>query len=321
MSRIERLINLIAGLLEAPRPLTAEDIRTRIAGYDQDSHEAFRRAFERDKEALRDMGVPLELRATDPLAEQDDGYIIPKERYYLPELDLEPDEIAALRIATETVLGATELGAAAGLRKLSMAEEVPSRPGPRVVAGADVGLADPQLAEVHSAMLERHPIEFAYEDGRGNHSSRRVEPWGLVHRAGHWYLVGLDRRERDQRTFRVGRIVPPVRRLQGTYEVPEGFDAAARVGAEAWEFGPDQGLRVRVRFDASTRWWAEQNLAHLDMDEALEGALDVSMAAANADAVLGWVIGWHGTVTIVEPDSLVDRLVSHLEPWTGPSPP
>ena len=73
MQRIERLLNLIAALLDSSRPMTAEEIRTRIAGYDQANPEAFRRAFERDKVALRDMGIPLEVRSTDPFAEQADA--------------------------------------------------------------------------------------------------------------------------------------------------------------------------------------------------------------------------------------------------------
>jgi proteasome accessory factor B len=79
MRRIERLINLIAALLDTRHPMTAEEIRSRIAGYDQGSHDAFRRAFERDKDSLRHMGIPLELVPTDPFSEVPDGYIIPKD--------------------------------------------------------------------------------------------------------------------------------------------------------------------------------------------------------------------------------------------------
>src|SRR5688572_29113300 len=89
MRRIERLINLIAALLETSRPMTAEEVRRDIAGYDQANFDSFRRAFERDKESLRAMGIPLETRPVSPDAFSDhvEGYIIPKERYYLPELD------------------------------------------------------------------------------------------------------------------------------------------------------------------------------------------------------------------------------------------
>src|SRR5687768_17612015 len=61
MRRIERLINLVAALLETSRPMTADDIRNDIAGYaEAASFEAFRRMFERDKEALRAIGIPVE---------------------------------------------------------------------------------------------------------------------------------------------------------------------------------------------------------------------------------------------------------------------
>src|ERR671916_3228940 len=119
MRRIERLVNLIAALLETLRPLTAEDIRHQVAGYGGTSLEAFRRSFERDKETLRDMGVPLEIVPTDAFSEQADGYIIPKDKYYLPELDLEPEELAALKLAADAVMSGGDQ-AGAGLMKLSI---------------------------------------------------------------------------------------------------------------------------------------------------------------------------------------------------------
>jgi len=313
--RIERLINLIAALLEAPRPLTAEEIRREIAGYNQDSHEAFRRAFERDKEALRAMGVPLELRATDPFAEQPDGYIIPKERYYLPDLDLEPDELAALRLASETVLGGGGDEAESGLLKLSMGDE----PGPWLqrgaVAATNLGISDPHLGEVYSALTDRRPIQFSYEDARGRRTARRVEPWSLVHRGGHWYLVGRDRDAGDQRTFKLSRIASPVRPQDGSYTVPASFDAGRSIGAEAWEFGPDEPEEVTVRFSATTRWWAEQNLPELPARDGPSGALDVDMRAGNVAALIAWVIGWHGRVWILAPPPLRTRVLEHLRPW------
>lgn len=316
MRRIERLINLIAALLEARSPMTADEIREHIAGYDQDSFEAFRRSFERDKEALRAMGVPLELRKSHALAEQPDGYIIPKERYYLPELDLEPDELAALRLASETVLGRGDGGADAGLLKLTMAEE-PGSPVGRGVVAANVGVEDPHLGDVYSALVDRRPIEFSYEDSRGRRSTRRVEPWGLVHRGGYWYLLGRDYEAGAQRTFKLSRIASEVRARDGSYDIPESFDGAGAVPAEAWEFGPDEPRAVTVRFDAGVRWWAEQNLARLPSREAYDGALDLDLPTGNVAALLGWVVGWHGRVTILSPPALRRRLLAHLAPWLG----
>src|SRR5918997_665224 len=238
MRRIERLVNLIAALLETHRPLTAEDIRHQVAGYGGTSLEAFRRSFERDKETLRDMGVPLEIVPTDAFSEQADGYIIPKDRYYLPELDLEPEELAALKLASEAMLGRGEKDADAGAR----------------------------------------------------------------------------------RTFKLSRIRSAIRTVPGRYEIPASFDADD-VPAESWEFGPDAVDAVTVRFAPEVKWWAEQNLTHLDPRLGPGDAVEVDVPTGNVAALLGWVVGWHGTVTIVSPDAVRERLAEHLAPYLEPSSP
>jgi proteasome accessory factor B len=317
MPRIERLINLIAALLEARRPLTAEEIHERIAGYEQSSHEAFRRAFERDKEALRQMGIPVELRPLDPLQEQEVGYTIAPERYYLPDVDLEPDELAALAIARDALAGG-DAHAASGLLKLSVAGDASPPSGPRVVTTADVRVGDPRLGAIYAAVLERRAIEFSYTDAHGRRSKRHVEPWSLVHRAGHWYVRGRDVRAGERRTFKVARMGEAVKLRAETFVAPVG-DRAAGIGVEAWEFGGDEITEVWVRFAAGARWWAEQNLAGLERAERADGALDVLMSTANADALIGWVIGWGGAVTIVSPPELRGRVREHLRPWLEPA--
>src|SRR5438874_4639806 len=102
MDRLERLINLTAALLEAERPLTSDDLHQRLPGY-AENQAAFRRAFERDKDVLREMGVPLVLEHVDPSQPGLDGYRIPKDEYYLKDPGLEPDELAALHLAASAV--------------------------------------------------------------------------------------------------------------------------------------------------------------------------------------------------------------------------
>ena len=315
MRRIERLINLIAALLEAARPMTADEIRHRIAGYEGTGLEAFRRTFERDKEALREMGVPLEVRSLDAFSEQADAYIIPKDRYYLPELDLASDELAALKLASEAILGRGEKAAEAGLLKLSLGEEPPGWRGPRALTAAELAVEEPRLGEIYAALVERRPIRFTYEDARGQRSTRTLHTWSLVHRAGYWYAVGADADTGERRTFKLSRIRSPVRSLPGTYEIPEGLEPEDGVPAEPWEFGADEVGPVTVRFDAGVRWWAEQNLAHLDLRDAPEGALDVGLPTGNVAALLGWVLGWHGAVTVVSPADVRQRLLEHLAPY------
>jgi len=316
MRRIERLINLIAALLEARRPLTAQEIRDTISGYDQLTHDAFRRAFERDKDALRSMGIPLETVPADKLIDdRADGYTISKSRYYLPELDLKPDELAALRIAAQAILGgATE--AESGLMKLSIDSSGTPAPGPRVVWGADVAAEQPSLGAFYSALLDHKPVEFDYRraDATGA-ARRRLQPYGLVHRRGHWYVVGQDIDKAAVRSFKVARVSGPVARLDGSYTIPRSFDAAEHVGEQAWAIGPETSDVTVVRFDASMSWWVEQNMPGLPASAGPHGALDVEVPVANLDALISWIIGFGSEVEILAPESARRRLIEHLAPY------
>lgn len=315
MRRIERLINLIAALLEAPRPLTAQEIRADIAGYDQPNDAAFRRAFERDKEALRALGIPVETVASDPLHEaQTDAYTIPKSSYYLPELDLEPDELAALRIAAEAVLGGD--AAQTGFRKLALDEPASLATGPRVVWGADVAAEQPLLGPLYSAVLDHRPVSFAYTPAGGTRRQpRTVEPYSLLHRRGHWYVIGRDVERDDIRSFKVSRMSGRLEMLEGSFQVPPSFDASERLSGEAWMIGADEILTVTVRFDESLRWWAEQNLPDAPAAEGPGGALDVELRVANTDALLSWIVGFGPAAEILSPPEVRARLIAHLGPW------
>lgn len=315
MRRIERLINLIAALLETDRPLTAEEIRESIAGYeDSPSIDAFRRAFERDKQALRSMGIPLELRQTDPFSDQLDGYIIPKTKYYLPRIDLEPDEAAALHIAADAILGAGE-DIAAGVMKVTMDADVSSG-GPRIAWSTDISAQQPFLSVMYSALLDRKPVRFLYQPASGEESERIVEPYGLVHRRGHWYLVGRDRTREDVRSFKLSRVRGDVRENEGTYEVPAGFDPAERV-REAWEVGGDDPATAVVRFDSDMAWWPEQNMPDAPRRDLPRDEVEVEIDVSNIDALVSWAIGFGDKVEIVAPDSARRRLLEHLAPFLG----
>ena len=101
ISKVERLMNLVIALLSTRGYITAERIRASVYGYGESpSDEAFSRMFERDKNELRDLGIPLEtgrVSALDPT----EGYRINRDAYALPDIDLTPDEAAAVAVATQ----------------------------------------------------------------------------------------------------------------------------------------------------------------------------------------------------------------------------
>jgi len=216
--RLERLTNLMLVLLDTERPLSLREISERVEGYPENKESA-RQAFERDKKALRELGIPV---TTVPIAaEEQAGYIVRPEDYYLPELGLDDDEANALAFA----VAAVQLEGGAGRDALSALGH-----GVGAGYGAPVAVlpAVPALGAVHQAVCQRALLRFRY---RGR--EREVEPYGLAFRQAAWYLVAKDRTVGDAgalRTFRVDRIEStPVAGDPGSFEPPADLDLDAEI--------------------------------------------------------------------------------------------
>jgi proteasome accessory factor B len=191
---VERVINLLIYLLESPEPVTANDIRHTVAGYGQDSDEAFHRMFERDKDLLKRLGVPLEMKALDTW-EVDFGYTVDPEKYAMPDPGLTHAERVALSVAARMVrLGGANAGLA-GLLKLGGLE----RAAGIEPLGADLGAEASLLGDLFLAVTERRKLGFTYAG-----VSRSLAPYGMAHKRGHWYLTGHT--AGGERVFRVDRI-------------------------------------------------------------------------------------------------------------------
>jgi proteasome accessory factor B len=310
--KTERLLSLVVCLLSTRRYLTAAQIRDAVPGY-PDSWDAFKRMFERDKDELRELGIPLET-GTSPGLEDEPGYRISPQAYVLPEIRLEPDEAAVLGLAARVWRRAELAGAAEGallkLRAAGIDAEEGTQPGiePRLQTG---GAAFGPLWE---AVRDRRPVSFGYRTpGRAASQQRRLEPWGVINSAGRWYVVGRDTDRGEQRVFRLSRIDGPVRLAgrPGTVTVPAGVDVRAAV--RAWDGAPPVqrtgllrvrrgtglGLRqhavsvrpasvpgwdeVEVRF-TEPGWWSEQ-LASFGADVVVLEPADLR------DAVIGRLKG------------------------------
>ena len=246
--KTERLLGLVVCLLSSERYLTALQIRAAVPGYPE-SFEAFKRMFERDKEELRELGIPLETGSNSPLDEEA-GYRIPRQAYVLPEIRLEPDEAAVLSLAAGVWRRAELAGAAAGaLLKLRAAgvdaEETP-QPGiePRLQA------VEAAFGPLWQAVRDRRPVAFAYRAaGRSEPQQRHLEPWGVVNRHGRWYVAGHDRDRDAARVFRLSRIEGPVEFSgpAGSVTVPDGVDVRETVREWDTQPPPQRAAVLRVR--------------------------------------------------------------------------
>ena len=315
--RTERLLNLVICLLHTRSFLTAERIRELVAGYDEaPSDEAYKRMFERDKEDLRDLGIPLET-GTNSAWDDEPGYRIARRDYALPDITLEPAEAAAVGLAARMWSSASMSAAATrALRKLEAAgvEVAPLPEGlqPQVEGS---GAAFPVLAE---AVHDGRRVTFTYRGaGDAEPVERTVEPWGVVWWHGRWYLVGLDVDKSATRVFRLSRIVgePKPKGPPGAVTRPEGvnlralvssYDAAspAAVAVVRVREGKGLGLRRRaVNVSAGPPGWDVVEVTYPDT-----GRL--------ADQVLPY----GADVVVLEPPDAVDAVVARLQSLAEAAP-
>jgi proteasome accessory factor B len=245
--KTERLLGLVVCLLSSPRYLTAVQIRAAVPGY-PGSFEAFKRMFERDKEELRELGIPLET-GFNSAGDEEAGYRIPRQAYVLPEIRLEPDEAAVLSLAARVWRQAELAGAAAGaLLKLRAAGvdasgEETAQPGiePRLLAG------EAAFGPLWEAVRDRRPVSFAYRAaGRSEPQQRHLQPWGVVNRHGRWYVAGYDTDRDATRVFRLSRIDGEVAFTgpAGSVIVPAGTDVRETV--REWDTQPPVPQRAAV---------------------------------------------------------------------------
>ena len=308
--KTERLLNLVICLLATRRHLSVQQIRQAVPGYASGSEEAFRRMFERDKEELRELGVPLET-GSDVHAHDDEvGYRIARRDYELPEVVLEPDEAAALGLAARLWQSAPLAGATgSALLKLQAAgidvTPVSGALEPRVAA------SEPSFAGALQAVRDGHPVRFVYRTaGRPDPSERRVEPWGVVSWHGRWYLVGHDTGREATRVFRLSRVVGEVERdgEDGSVAVPDGVDLRALVARMAGEQAQSVA-RVRVR--PGTCVALRQDALQVNPGKS-DGWDELGLGFSDPERLADRVAGFGADAVVLSPDDARAAVVARL---------
>ena len=230
--KTERLLNLVIALLATRMPLSKARIRAAVPQYHGTaSDEAFDRMFERDKDELRELGIPLVTAVIDPVFDDELGYRIDKREYALPEIAFEPDEVTALSLAARTWTRASLAGSAASaLRKLRAAGVVMDE---RSLVGIEpvVRTTEEAFEPLRRAVRDRQVVTFGYRKPEGESATRHLQPWGLAQWHGRWYLTGHDLDRGSPRVFRVSRVDGSVRTVGpvGAYEIPADHDPRSMV--------------------------------------------------------------------------------------------
>ncbi len=220
--KTERILNLTICLLVTRTFLPKDRIREIVEGYHDLSDQAFERTFERDKDELRALGIPLQVGTFDPLFDDEPGYRIERSDFELPPIELDAEEAAAVGVAARS------------WRHASVAESTRSALAKLRAAGIEpdttqlaslepsVSANEPAFEPLWRAVLDRARVSFTYRD----RSTRTLEPWGLASHRGRWYVIGHDTDRDATRMFKLSRIVDQPRRVSrdGAYQVPTDLD-------------------------------------------------------------------------------------------------
>ncbi|MGH2793324.1 MAG: helix-turn-helix transcriptional regulator [Actinomycetota bacterium] len=313
--KTERLLNLIALLLETRRPLSPDEIREKIPGYGE-GDVAFRRMFERDKEDIRELGLPLELVPTDAW-EGSEGYRIRKEAATIPELDLTADERAALLLAAQAWEGQAVPGDPdRALMKLSLAAGASDDDaGAPTWFHTRVDASAPVLGSLFDAIERRKRVTFRYRTGGGGEAHERsIDPYGLRHR-GSWYLAGFDHDRGEVRHFKLDRIEGAVTLAAGRdpdFDPPKGV--ATEIPRGPWAEG---GNEARVAFAPDAAWWVARRTG-ADPSAVREDAwVEVSLPYDDRHVFLSWILGFGEDAVVLAPDDLRDEAVARLRAAAG----
>jgi predicted DNA-binding transcriptional regulator YafY len=302
----ERMLNLLALLVDRTQPVTLKHIRAELVGQYSDKDEAARAQFERDKAELRNMGIPIDMVTLGGAQAGESAYAVQRTNYELADLDITEEEMAALQLAVATVHLAAQEGEQA-LWKLG-AERVDDS----LLGRVTVPFQDPNLARVMAAIVARAPLTYRYKG-----EERTVDPYGMLARRGYWYLIGWDHLRKAQRVFRVDRIEGDVvTGKRNSFTMPRGIDLLRAVPTERQMLaaGDYEHSHALVRVDASlvkqvVREFGEGAIERHESD----GAAVFNVPCSNLSAFRLWLFAMVDKAEVLEPAEVRDTVVAWLD--------
>jgi proteasome accessory factor B len=314
-AKSERLMNLVICLLVSRGFVPKTRIRQVVGGYGDQSDEAFERMFERDKEELRELGIPIETGSNDPAGDDEPGYNIRRQEFELPEIHLEPDEAAVLGLAARVWQHASLAEATSRAVLKLRAAGVETDTGALAAVEPRIAVEEPAFWPLWEAVRDRRPVTFEHRKAAGEPpTQRRLQPWSVFSWHGHWYVVGFDVERAAPRLFRLDRIVGEVTPAgePGSYPVP----SAGEIRDAAGLLTPPREIGLaRVRVRRGSGFGLRRRAANV---QALAGDWDVlTVPYADPGTLVAELAGYGADVVVIEPDVVRRRVMEHLQAVVG----
>ena len=297
--KLERILKLLAELLNASSPLTAEELRNKVDMY-PDNLAAFRRQFERDKADLKDMGVPLDVVSVGSSEKTAEAYFLDNKRYYLPDLGLTDAELSQLNYASNSIHLIGELTEEEALRKLG------GYSTERVDYGTSASAGDfDKFNRLFEALSERKRASFSYASNQ-----RLIEPYLLQFKGEHWYVTGREVETDSVKSFRTDRIQNlSIGDTSDEYVLPGSLSGA---DFSYFSYGDDDEVIAKVLIDKSHVEWVRNNL---DISIAINADGDGigEFVVKNYESFINRVLLLLDHAEILEPEFLREKLIQRIK--------
>jgi proteasome accessory factor B len=305
----------VLALLATEQGLTKSEILSTVQGYRQrysafGDNASLDRQFERDKDDIRELGIPLETleQPGDPGNNQSLRYRIPKGEYDLPsDITFSPTEIALLSLAAtvwrQGSLSAESQRAMLKLNSLGLESDEP------VIGYAPrVRIRESAFDPLRLALDKHAIVKFPYlKPGEDTGRTRTVAPLALVQHHGRWHLAARDIEADAHRTFLLSRIVGPVVTTAKTWSSPEPTGHAERSLRELdalWE-AQVAVVRVETGTDAATR--LSKRAAHTSAEASRD---ELRLHYTDVDILADELAGYGPEVLVLTPDRLRSAVLS-----------
>lgn len=313
--KYERQLKLLAALRHTRRPLRLREILVEVPGY-EGSFESGRRKFNRDKDDLSALGVPI--RTVEGSSAEETGYQIEDGAYEFPSLDLDPEELAALHMALRTVsIGIEDDQVDRVLWRLGgiVESEAAAESVEQLLGGLGELPAPPELLLMVRAVADRRVVTFDYETADGAAGSRVVEPWFVHFERGRWYLRGFDRERQEPRHYRFDRIRGSVTITTDTAtQLPEKEQPGTD---DPWEYGEGEPTMVDLWVDRVLAPQLAPQLASYDSRPGDGGGMVWTLAVTNWPAFRAFALTHLDRAEVLAPPQARADMIEWLEAIVG----
>ncbi len=312
MNRTERLLDLIAYLLNSGEPVSWQEIKNHFPeDYAKGVEESNQRKFERDKAELISLGIPIDYQGG--REKKREGYIIRKEKLFLPEIEFTPQESSLLMLSASAVREHDDFPyrdqLEAALLKLVSLQEILEPPPAQISITYSEHYKEtpraPFIREIQDALERRKRVEFVYHAfSTGKTKRRKVNPYGLIFRRGSWVLVGWDHLRKDLRSFVLARIrkleVNPRRPGTPDFEIPPDFSLQRFRDQQPWEYHYHRAEEIDV--EVAPHRLPELG-AHLESAQPL-GDNSFRLRVTNRSGLISWVLSEKSDLRVLRPEAV-----------------